>query len=463
MLEPRSIELQQILNSSPTINEVLQEVTYIDGFGKPMQKILNQFSSTGKNIVISHEYDALGRKVKDYLPYSTQTNGLDYESNAFIDVENYPTYQGQNPYNEILYENSTLSRILKQSSSGSDWAMGSGHEIRFEHKYNTFNEVKLFKAKAVWNPTLELYDISLIEGGSSYYDPNTLVKNIVKNENWTSGLDNTTETFYNKEGQVILKRVYKNIIPHDTYFVYDQFGNLTYVIPPKADGLITNAVLDGLCYQYVYDYRNRLVEKKLPGKTWEFIVYDKLDRVVMTGPVNPPFLNLTNNGWMVYKYDNFDRIVINGWMTSSLINRNQRKSQQNIRDLVTSNFSESRLIGNNITPAGTGNSNNPSYSYTNLSLPTSNYYVLSINYFDDYNYVNAPSLPQAVEGQVVYYNNTIKPKGLLTGRWIKMIQNSTTAASRRELSYVLYDEKARPIRSFKEIINLEGVDLHNLI
>jgi RHS repeat-associated protein len=441
---------------SPTINQVLQNITYLDGFGKPIQKIINQFSSTGKNIVISHEYDALGRKIKNYLPYSTQNVGLEFESNALIDVENYPSYQGQNPYHELLYEDSSLSRVLKQASSGSDWAMGSGHEMRFEYKNNISGEVKIFKARAEWNPTLELYDISLVENGDSYYDVNSLYKQIEKNENWSSGLANTTESFYNKEGQIILKRSYENVTAYDTYYVYDQFGNLTYVIPPKADNLINNEVLDGLCFQYVYDYKNRLVEKKLPGKNWEYIVYDKLDRVVMTGPVNPPFVNLTNNGWMIYKYDTFNRPILQGWMTSTTINRNTRKNQQLARDLITSNFSEIRLTANNVTPAGTGNSNNPAYSYSNVSLPTTNYYVLSINYYDDYNYIDAPAIPQLVEGQQVYYNNIVKPKGLLTGRWVKMIQNSTTASSRRELSYTLYDEKARPVRNFVRNHQLGG-------
>jgi hypothetical protein len=49
-------------------------------------------------------------------------------------------------------------------------------------------------------------------------------------------------------------------------------NNLTYVIPPKADMSLTQAILDDLCYQYQYDNRNRLVAKKLPGKQWEFIV-----------------------------------------------------------------------------------------------------------------------------------------------------------------------------------------------
>jgi len=57
-----------------------------------------------------------------------------------------------------------------------------------------------------------------------------------KDENWTSGTDHTTEEFKNKSGQVILKRTY-NAGTYDTYYVYDDYGNLTYVLPPKNGSL----------------------------------------------------------------------------------------------------------------------------------------------------------------------------------------------------------------------------------
>ncbi|MCQ6956398.1 hypothetical protein [Mucilaginibacter aquariorum] len=40
--------------------------------------------------------------------------------------------------------------------------------------------------------------------------------------------------------------------------------------------------LDNLCYQYRYDERNRLTQKKLPGKDWMYIIYNKLGQVVAT-------------------------------------------------------------------------------------------------------------------------------------------------------------------------------------
>ena len=77
----------------------------------------------------------------------------------------------------------------------------------------------------------------------------------------------STREFKNKEGQIVLKRTYDAGNKRDTYYVYDLYGNLTYVIPPKADGVINADILNDLCYQYKYDNKNRLAEKKTSRKT----------------------------------------------------------------------------------------------------------------------------------------------------------------------------------------------------
>ena len=61
-------------------------------------------------------------------------------------------------------------------------------------------------------------------------------------------------------------------------------------------------------YVYVYDTRNRLVENKLPGKNWEYIIYDKLDRPVLTQDANLRVSNV----WMFTKYDVFNRPIYTG-------------------------------------------------------------------------------------------------------------------------------------------------------
>lgn len=423
---------------NPTIVQANQSITYYDGLGRPIQKNDSKQSSSGKNIITHFEYDIYGRQVKEYLPYATsQSNGLDYEVNAGSDVLNFPTYVGQNPFTENQVEASPLDRVLKMASQGADWAMGNGHEVKYEYLSNVSSDaVKYYLASSSWSISSELYEISLIQNGSTLYPINSLYKTVVKNENWTSGINNTIELYKNREGKLVLRRSFDNNIPHDIYYVYDQFGNLTYVIPP----VVTDAInqMDGLCYQYKHDRYNRLVEKKLPNKNWEFIVYDRLDRVIATGPASSPFNDVTGDGWMINKYDAFNRLIYTGWYASS-VNEVTRKSLQALQNTLTTNINETKLTSGSIDGVNV--------FYSNLVAPTS-FKLLTVNYFDNYSYPDAPSsIPTFVlndNSQAVYFNNTIKPKGLATGTWIRIPETSTS--NNFEKGYVLYDKRGRIVR-----------------
>jgi hypothetical protein len=56
---------------------------------------------------------------------------------------------------------------------------------------------------------------------------------------------------------------------------------------PTTITTIDQATLQGLCYIYEYAHRNRLIEKKIPGKDWEHMVYDMLDRPILTQDGSP--------------------------------------------------------------------------------------------------------------------------------------------------------------------------------
>src|SRR5690606_39135468 len=156
-----------------------------------------------------------------------------------------------NPYSEKVFEDSPLNRVVEQAAPGSVWAVGSGHTIKLEYKTNTFeptnptnplnDNVKLF---SVSHPEHNIEKTELFFDG--YYQANQLYKTVTKDENWSPFQGDlkrfTTEEYKDKLGRIILKRsyaAYPNYLasftePHDTYYVYDDFGNLTYVIPPKA-------------------------------------------------------------------------------------------------------------------------------------------------------------------------------------------------------------------------------------
>lgn len=447
--------------TTPTITQANQNITYFDGLGRPIQQIAHQQSGTGKDIVTPIEYDAFGRQTKDYLPYvPTSSASLDYKSTALADVLNFPQYSGQNPFSEKSLEASPLNRVMKQAAPGADWALNSGHEIKLDYQTNTATDaVKLFSVTTTWNASSGLYDISLGNAtGTVFYVVNQLYKTITYDENTaaspTESAGSTVE-FKNKEGQVVLKRTYSVSIvnyvsvntSHDTYYVYDQYGNLTFVIPPlvNSSATITTAILNDLCYQYKYDYRNRLVEKKIPGKQWEFIVYDKLDRVVATSSAFWPFNNggagVNYSGWLLTKYDAFNRVVYTAWyqVASSSAGRKILQDAQNTATVLNET---KQTTPNYDYDSGT-------FYYTNLVKPT-DFQLLTVNYYDNYIFPNGPVpydnkgqlIPTSVEGQNALNN----VKGLFTGTVTRILEN--TKDGNFETTYTIYDTKARPIRTY---------------
>ncbi|HEX8576141.1 MAG TPA: DUF6443 domain-containing protein, partial [Flavobacterium sp.] len=315
------------------------DITYFDGLGRPIQQKGHQQSNTGKDIVTHIEYDVFGRPAKEYLPYASSTPSLNFDPAALTEVTSYygtpssirngnpnPVEATTNPYSEKQFEASPLNRVLQQAAPGNDWVLGSGHTIKMEYQANTANEVRLFDATTTWDATQGLYAINLSDRG--FYSAGQLYKTITKDENWTSGTDHTTEEFKDKEGRVVLKRTY-NGTAHDTYYIYDIYGNQTYVLPPKATGIITQAILDGLCYQYQYDSRNRLAAKKVPGKQWEYMVYDRLDRPVATGPAYSPY-GTGEQGTLVTQYDVFGRAIATGWKALAMNSATRSSLQQQV-------------------------------------------------------------------------------------------------------------------------------------
>ncbi len=445
-------------------HDQVETVTYFDGLGRPKQQNAVKQSNSGNDIVTHIGYDDFGRQDKEYLSYASSQTSSEYINPTTLVpnlVSQYQTNYGAinaNPFSQKDFEKSPLNRVLQQAAPGDDWSLAKNHTIKLDYQTNiAADAIKLYTvvlsfANSTYTPTLLL---SSANGG--YCEANQLYKNVIKDENWTSGKNSTTEEFKDKQGRVVLKRTYSNYtntlgvvtateVPHDTYYVYDNYGNLTYVIPPLVDTSIalTSTVLNELCYQYIYDYRNRLVEKKLPGKQWEFIIYDKLDRVVATGPAFSPFSNFVspnNLGWMVTKYDSFSRPVLTAWMPATTVSSADRISLQNSRNAEAVNFNETKA--NPYTTI-----NGVLFGYTNVAWPTNTatsvYHILTVNYYDDYNIPSSiPTLAMVLGQPVVYNNTTKKPIGLPTGSWTRILETSTLY--KNEFSYTLYDHKARPI------------------
>ncbi|WP_299676119.1 DUF6443 domain-containing protein [uncultured Dokdonia sp.] len=438
-------------------SQKIESIGYVDGLGRPIQSIAVGAGGQGQNIMSYTEYDALGRTPKQYLPYATPSqipNPLDFMDQTVLKANigsfyNSSKYENTlNPYSEMVYENSPLNRVLKQGAPGASWVVGqddTDHTIKFEYLHNIANEVRFFDVSFTGGNT-QTPSLTL----SGFYSANELYKNITKDENWTiaSGDNHTTEEFANKKGQVVLKRTYNNDIPHDTYYIYDDYGNLSFVLSPEGSDQIVNGnvlrsnyqqILNDLCYQYKYDYRNRLIEKKVPAKGWESIVYNKLDQPILTQDANQ-YAVTPQREWLFTKYDAFGRVVYTGIKNANI----SRTTYQSVAD---NTFGQVQQYESRITnPVTTGGID---LYYTQNTVPTTFNEVLTVNYYDTYEDLGGYSLPNSVYGQILTSNTqglptVSKVRVLGTDDWITTITG--------------YDDKGRPIFVRSENTYLGTID-----
>ncbi|WP_103864248.1 DUF6443 domain-containing protein [Aquimarina sp. I32.4] len=426
-------------------DNIHENVTYFDGLGRPIQQIAVRASFNKKDIVTHSTYDDFGRQSKEYLPFESstiagkfKTGDLDQIIKTYYKNRYSEDFSGMldadlNPYSEQVFENSPLNRVLEQGAPGKAWKADSindtDHTIKFGWATNTATEVVHFKVTFTGNDTEQP---QLVKSG--HYPANGLHVSSIKDENWqptqTYLNDHTTKEYKDKQGRVLLKRTYANNLAHDTYYVYDDFGNLTYVIPPKVttgDG-VSAIELSELCYQYKYDHRNRLIEKKIPGKGWEYIVYNKLDQPILTQDA----LLKEENQWLFTKYDAFGRVAYTGKITITATTRDQLQTEAN-------NFTADLWVVASKTATTIGGI---SLYYDDGGYPkVTTAEVLTINYYDNYDFIGTTPAQPFVQPATVYGEPTVNTtKSLPTGSKVKVLDMNQWITS---VSY--YDQKGRAI------------------
>ncbi|NIF07855.1 RHS repeat-associated core domain-containing protein [Chryseobacterium sp. Tr-659] len=430
----------------------IQSIQYLDGLGRPVQNIGIKASPSGKDIVVPSVYDNNGRQTKSYLPLPVDSQNGAFIPGATGNAVN--TYYGvPNAYAEVQVEKSPLARTEKSAAPGTDWQLSGNHTEKMNYEFNAAGIVKRFSAVTVWNPSTQINDVSVsptpdnnfTAGG--YYKAGALFKLITSDEE-----DNEIHTYTNNAGQKILVRQI-NKKPEggtenlDTYYVYDEFGNLSFIIPPKASvSPVLPAVLDALCYQYKYDQYNRLAEKKLPGKEWEFIVYDKQNRPVLSqdGNLRTTTNNFGKKGWMFTKYDAFGRVVYSGFFANTATRESMQTALNNMRAYPENNESTSTVPFT---------LNGIDVYYTKNAFPTGSMTILSVNYYDGYP-AGAPALPAQVQNQPTLsaapvtitsngWSSVRSIKTYPTASYVKNIENDNWSSS-----FIWYDTLGRIIGTY---------------
>jgi RHS repeat-associated protein len=438
--------------------ELMQTVEYFDGLGRPLQSIQIKGSPSDKDLVQPFAYDVFGREVQKYLPYSATTADGSYKTDAFTSgagVMNfyYPagstaasgTQQSNGmvynpkPFAVTNFEPSPLNRATELGAPGTDWqpvtGNTTGHTVKIVYTINNATAI----TDSANTMIAALYGVTINTDGSrtltraagtnANYLAAQLDVGITKDENWRRGRGGTTETYKDNDGRVVLKRTFNysgtTLQVLSTYYVYDDLGNLAFVLPPmsNADNVLpVQTVLDNLCYQYRYDEQNRLIQKKLPGKGWEYVVYNKLNQPVLT---QDAIQRLTNQ-WAVAKYDALGRVVMTGLWNAGAV-KAQSTLQANI-------YAAAQWDTRDKTDVNTG--------YAVSSYPAISSY-LSINYYDDYSFSNVTGLPPVFN--TMPSGASSQATGLLTGSKVNILGTGNMLWA---VSY--YDDFGRNVQTYKQ-------------
>ncbi|MGE6397447.1 RHS repeat-associated core domain-containing protein [Chryseobacterium scophthalmum] len=189
-----------------------------------------------------------------------------------------------------------------------------------------------------------------------------------------------------------------------------------------------------------------MAEKKLPGKGWEYVVYDKQSRPVLTQDAN--LRTTTNNfakrGWMFTKYDAFGRVLYTGFFEST----GTRVAMQTAVNNISANALNNETI--TTTPFTQGSM---TIYYTKNAFPTGSMTVLSVNYYDEYP-TGAPAQPNLVQNQTTMksaptafaangFSSVRSTKTMPTGSYTRNIENDSWSSA-----FIWYDTMGRVVGTY---------------
>ena len=412
---------------------------YFDGLGRQIQTVAKKASPIKNDIVQHIEYDEFGRQVKEYLPYSVSSENGVFREEAYLELKSYhlvyPDIANDvYPYAEKMFDDSPLNRVLEQGATGTAWQIekdvngkstGNGYTIRMNYLTNSPGEVIKWSVDNSGNCT-----------NDGFYTENTLFKNETKDEN-----DHSVIEFVDLNGNTILKKTNDGTVDLFTYYIYDHFERLRYVLPPKAvdqvGTTLTPTSLSELIYYYEYDDEGRLVKKKIPGADEMVMVYDNRDRLVLMQDGNLE----DNDKWSFTKYDMLNRPVMTGIVQLAGISYDQ---------LVTA------FKNHNIHFESINTSETHKYTLNNSYPPEaaiSESDLLTVTYYDNYDCLNSYGYNYSLPSGFATVIRENEPVNQVTGTLIWNLDQSEYYVT---VNY--YDEYNRVIQTISEN-HLNGLDI----
>lgn len=477
---------------------------YIDGIGRTLQYVLHKSSTSGKDIIDFSVYDKFGKQTIKFLPYpasTDQNNEGSFRANIASEQEVFYNGLTQNTegyfYSAYQAEQSEFSRVSQVMAPGKSFAgqkSGNREETRIS---NTFDNIRL------WNIGDEegAFPVS-----SGEYSSGRLTVNV-----HTTTQEETVTTYIDSKGNTVCTSLKSGITDKEdegirTYYVYNDLGQLRYIITPQAvkyckannvwdlnASTATRAVAKELCYKYYYNAKGWLIQKQLPGVEGgaEYFIYDSKGRLVFA---QNSLMRATNPGqWILYFYDELDRLLITALYTNPSATYASLEAMLNTpsgnvsivntlppikdlyidaRDVNVSKYEATNSInilpgfeteaGANITfeVSATPTPRTETFIVNNPAPNISGYEVLVVLYYDNYDWSGAQPFSTAFQniGGSNPYVEAVTPRRIAAGK-LTGIRRAVKEKGLMLSTTIYYDEFSREIQSHSENI-AGGVDVY---
>lgn len=422
-------------------------VSYYDGLGRPVQTLRRHAATNADDLVDLTEYDSLGRASRTWSPVAIWAAGGQLSTELLTSAAQ-SFYDDECPFSETLYDGSPLDRVLKVTGPGEAWHL-AGKGVKSNYYTNT---------ESVGTDSLRCIRFGFSLSGNTgitftrdnLWPAGTLMVERAEDED-----GRTLWVFKDMRDLVVLERRLAEAATNsagavyaDTYYLYDDAGRLTAVLPPELSAYFgwgnwpgiseTDPKVEGFAFQYRYDARGRMIAKKLPGAAWTYYIYDKGDRLVLTQDGN----QRERGEWSFRLQDALGRECLTGIMAGSYDAFADPLGSVQVRAIRNHGVGDYGSLHD--------------YSVEGLSLPA-DAEALTVNWWDDYSFLGHESgmggslygytAPAATEPYSARYETSAA--GLQTGHWNRTLGEVRQNVGPAVMEAWYYDDHGRVVYHVK--------------
>lgn len=291
---------RRYLNAERT--RYVDEVVYYDGLGRPVETVQRGITPSGQSLVALQEYDDAGRPVRAWQPV--------VGTGAFMSAEEVAAaasalYGDTHAFSTTIYQNSPAETVEGTIRPGSLLASSPVTVKKYVNDGSAAFRAIRFGVGA---------DGSLVNGG--LWPDGMLMAGKTVDEDGRTLIE-----FADPHGRTVLSRRLVTAGDYaDTYYVYDGYGDLRYIVPPLASDELSSEskaemswstaddVVDRYCYYYEKNILGQVTLFKQPGREATIYRYDALNRLTLTQDGN----QRANSMWTFTFSDGFGRTVATG-------------------------------------------------------------------------------------------------------------------------------------------------------